>query len=104
MSARGRLERRRGDEAANVRLRRRSGAGRRLRAGMDGRHVVRSRVVQFPQVFLEIEVPTEPFAAHVTRERFLVVVRVHVKRQIVHLRENETPPRRSVNIRMIRIF
>jgi len=36
-------------------------------------------------VFLEIEVPAKPFAADVTCERFLVVVRVHVKRQVVHL-------------------
>lgn len=36
-------------------------------------------------MFLQVEVPAEPFAADVTRERFLVVVRVHVKRQIVHL-------------------
>lgn len=54
-----------------------AGSGRRLRR-------IRG-VVEFPQVFLEIEVPAEPFAANVTRERFLVVVRVHVERQIVHL-------------------
>lgn len=41
-------------------------------------------------MFLQVEVPAEPFAAHMARERFLVVVRVHVKRQVVHLcTENE---------------
>lgn len=41
-------------------------------------------------MFLQVEVTAEPFAAHVARERFLVVVRVHVKRQVVHLcTENE---------------
>jgi len=37
-------------------------------------------------VFLEVEVPAKPFAANVTREWLLVVVRVHVKRQVVHLK------------------
>jgi len=41
--------------------------------------------VEFAQVFLEIKVPAKPFATDVTRERLLVIVRVHVKRQIVHL-------------------
>lgn len=45
-------------------------------------------VVEFAQVFLEIEVPAKPFATDVTRERLLVVVSVHVKRQVVHLMES----------------
>jgi hypothetical protein len=45
-----------------------------------------SGVVELPQMFLQVEVPAKSFAAHVARERFLVVVRVHVKRQVVHLR------------------
>lgn len=54
--------------------------------GVRGRLLRVRRVVEFPQVFLQVEVPAESLAANVARERFLVVVRVHVKRQVVHLR------------------
>lgn len=43
--------------------------------------------MQLPHVFLQIEVPAEPFPAYLAGERFLVVVRVHVKRKIVDLME-----------------
>ncbi len=44
-------------------------------------------VVQFPNVFLKIKVPAETLAACRTGERLLVVVRVHVKCEVVHLVE-----------------
>lgn len=36
-------------------------------------------------MFLQIEIPAESFPAYFARERFLLVMRVHVKSQIVHL-------------------
>lgn len=44
-------------------------------------------LVQLPRVLLQVEVPTEPLAADPTRERLLLIVRVHVKRQVVDLVE-----------------
>lgn len=45
----------------------------------------RAGVVQLPHVLLEIEVPAEALTADLAGERLLVVVRVHVKGQIVDL-------------------
>lgn len=42
-------------------------------------------VMEFSQMFLEIEISAKAFAANMACERFLIVVRVHVKRQIIHL-------------------
>ena len=46
----------------------------------DGREAVGIvSAVEFPGVLLEVEVAAEPFLAHLARERFLLVVRVHVE-------------------------
>jgi len=74
---------RRGRRDHRQKLQRANATGRDS-GGLGRRRWVRG-VVKFSHVFLQVEVPAEPFAADVTRERFLVVVRVHVKRQIVHL-------------------
>lgn len=55
-----------------------SGLGGRLRAG---------RVVQLPDVFLQVKVPAEALAAGGAGEGLLVVVRVHVESEVVHLVE-----------------
>lgn len=57
---------------------RRSGLRRRLRAG---------RVVQLPDVFLQVKVPAEALPAGGAGEGLLVVVRVHVEGEVVHLVE-----------------
>lgn len=44
-------------------------------------------VVQFPYVLLQVKVPTEAFSTGAAREGFLVVVGVHVERQVVDLME-----------------
>ena len=44
-------------------------------------------VVEFPHVLLEIKVAAETFAAQTASERLLVVVSMHVERQIVDLEE-----------------
>lgn len=44
-------------------------------------------VVEFPHVLLEIKVAAETFAAQTASERLLVVVSMHVERQIVDLME-----------------
>ncbi len=61
----------------------------RLQARRGGRWRLGSlgNVVQFPNVFLKIKVPAETLAACRTGERLLVVVRVHVKCEVVHLVE-----------------
>jgi len=41
--------------------------------------------VQFTGVLLEVEISTEALAAGGTRKRFAILVRVHVKRQVVDL-------------------
>lgn len=41
--------------------------------------------MQLPHVFLEVKIPAETFAADLAGERLLVVVRMHVKSQIVDL-------------------
>lgn len=43
--------------------------------------------MQFPNVFFKIKVPAETLSACRTGERLLVVVRVHVKCEVVHLVE-----------------
>jgi hypothetical protein len=43
--------------------------------------------VQLAHVFLQIKVPAKPFGTHRTRKRFLLVMSVHVKCQIVDLVE-----------------
>ena len=50
-------------------------------------------------MFLQIEVPAEPFAADLAGERFLVVVRVHVKGEIVDLME-----RLVADVALVRLF
>lgn len=45
-------------------------------------------VVQLADVFLEVKVPAEAFAAGGAGEGLLVVVGVHVERQVVHLVES----------------
>ena len=57
---------------------RRSGLRRRLRAG---------RVVQLPDVFLQVKVPAEALPTGGAGEGLLVVVRVHVEGEVVHLVE-----------------
>ena len=47
----------------------------------------RSRVMEFPHVLLEVEVPAEALAADLAAEGLLVVVRVHVEGEIVDLVE-----------------
>lgn len=47
----------------------------------------RTRLVQLPHVFLQVEVATKAFAAHVTGEGLFVIVRVHVEGEIVDLVE-----------------
>ena len=42
-------------------------------------------IVQFSSVFFQIEIAAESFAADTTRERLLLVVCMHVERQVVHL-------------------
>lgn len=46
-----------------------------------------SVVVKLPHVLLEVEIPAEPFSAHFARVWLLVVVRVHMESQIIHLVE-----------------
>lgn len=55
-----------------------SGLGGRLRAG---------RVVQLPDVLLQVKVPAEALATRGAGEGLLVVVRVHVEGEVVHLVE-----------------
>lgn len=55
-----------------------SGLGGRLRAG---------RVVQLPDVLLQVKVPAEALATRGAGEGLLVVVRVHVEGEVVHLME-----------------
>ena len=43
--------------------------------------------MQFPHVLLQIEIPAKSFGTYLACVRLLFVVRVHVKRQIVHLVE-----------------
>ena len=43
--------------------------------------------MQFAHVLLEIEVPAEPLPANFARERFLVVMRMHVECEVVDLVE-----------------
>lgn len=43
--------------------------------------------MQFPNVFFKIKVPAETLSACRTGERLLVVVRVHVKREVIDLME-----------------
>lgn len=47
----------------------------------------RARVVQLPRVLLQVEVATEALAADPAGERLLLVVCVHVERQVVDLVE-----------------
>ena len=55
-------------------------AGRPISAGGVG-------IVQLAGVFLEIKIAAESLAAHAAGERLLLVVRVHVEGQVVHLVE-----------------
>ena len=64
-----------------MRMRRRAG-GRRAAAA------VAARVVQLASVLLEVEVAAEALAARAARERLPVLVRMHVKRQVVDLVES----------------
>lgn len=41
--------------------------------------------MELPHVFLEIKISAKTLAAHAARKRLLVVVSVHVERQIVNL-------------------
>lgn len=59
---------------------------RLLIVALTGGHQTR-HAVQFLHVLLQIEVPAKALAAYLTGERLLVVVRVHVERQIVDLME-----------------
>lgn len=43
--------------------------------------------MQLPDVFLQVKVPAEAFATGGAGEGLLVIVRVHVERQVVHLME-----------------
>lgn len=43
--------------------------------------------VQLPNMLFQVEIPAEPLAAFLAGEWFLLVVRVHVECQIVHLME-----------------
>lgn len=43
--------------------------------------------MQFSDVLLQVKVPAESFAASWAREGLLVIVRVHVERQVVYLVE-----------------
>jgi hypothetical protein len=44
--------------------------------------------MEFPHVFFQVKVPTKPLSAEMASKRFLVIVRVHMKRQIVDLVES----------------
>lgn len=46
-----------------------------------------ARLVQLPHMFLQVKVATEALGADLARVRLLVVVRVHVEGQVVHLME-----------------
>ena len=52
-------------------------------------------VVKFPHVLLEIKVAAKTFATESARERLLVVVSVHVERQIVDLYCRDRKKRRE---------
>ncbi len=43
--------------------------------------------MQFPYVAFQVKVPAEAFPADPTREGLLVVVRVHVEREVIDLME-----------------
>jgi len=43
--------------------------------------------VQFPYVLFQVKVPAKAFPAGPAGEGLLVVVRVHVKREVIHLME-----------------
>lgn len=58
-----------------------------------------ARVVQLPHVLLQIEVPAEAFPADLAGERFLLVVRVHVEREVVDLVE-----RLVAYVTLVRLF
>lgn len=88
----GRVEPARGEAVGVVRGRHK--LGRRRGAMPRGRKDLRLRrrrwrcggtVVQFTGVLLEVEISTEALAAGGTRKRFAILVRVHVKRQVVDL-------------------
>ncbi len=56
-----------------------------LSGGLCGRR--EAVVVQLPDVFLQVKVPAETLAAGGAGEGLLVVVRVHVEGEVVHLVE-----------------
>lgn len=43
--------------------------------------------MQLPHMFLQVEIPAKALAANFTGERFFVVMRVHVKSEIIDLME-----------------
>lgn len=60
-------------------------SGLRLPGGLAGRR--KAAVVQLPDVLLQVEVAAEPFPAGGAGEGLFVVVRVHVKGEVVDLVE-----------------
>lgn len=58
-------------------------SGLRLPGGLNGRR--KAAVVQLPDVLLQVEVAAETFPAGGACEGFFVVVRVHVKGEVVDL-------------------
>ena len=61
--------------------------GRGELVGRDGREAVGVALVQLPRVLLQVEVPAESLVADLAGERLLLVVRVHMERQVVDLVE-----------------
>ena len=45
--------------------------------------------MQFPHMFLQVKVTTETFTTYVACEWFLIIMRVHVKGQVVDLKKGE---------------
>jgi hypothetical protein len=55
-------------------------------------------IVQLPHVLLQIEVPAKTFRANLALERLLIIVGVHVERQIIDLMESLVTDRAFVGL------